>query len=576
MKGSDYFVSKMFRRMVVPSLTASLGFAFSDVADSLVVGTRLGETGLAAISLCLPVFMIINFIMDGIGKGGSVRFSKLIGGGKAEKACECFNRIWITALFAGISFGVVVNAAAPLIIRLLGASAGDGGIYHAGMVYMRIIAAGSPLLMLNIIFADFLRNDNNAEIASAGFLAGSITDIVLNIIFVLVFRMGIAGAALATVIGSAVAICCYMPGYLSKEANIIKFSFVHYDIHEVWSCCKTGFSDSVQNLFQLVFFLVINNLLMNIGGEGAVAVFDVMYGASLFIIYMYTGTSEAMQPLISVFTGERNIKDCISVLNQAKKIGIAAGGIVAVLIFVLAEKIAIVFGISDENLDIGILALRVYCTGFVFLGVNIIFEKYHQAREESEFSFLITVLRNFVILIPCVFLFSYFGEKVIWFAFPVTELISLLIFILFRHRIKKDEYSAEKTLQLTLKKDGAEFESALEKIEQFCSENGASEKQKYYARLVIEELCMSIIRNALVNIDGGRIRVTLNSEENGEFTIRFIDNAVVFNPFSKHAAKVDMDRDFDIDAVSMSIIRRGTKEFMYRRTQGFNSLVVRL
>ena len=181
-----------------------------------------------------------------------------------------------------------------------------------------------------------------------------------------------------------------------------------------------------------------------------------------------------------------------------------------------------------------------------------------------------------MVLIPCVFLFSYSGEKAIWFAFPVTELISLLIFIIFRHRIKKDEYSAEKTLQLTLKKDGAEFESALEKIEQFCAENGASEKQKYYVRLVIEELCMSIIRNALVNIDGGRIRVTLNSEENGEFTIRFLDNAVVFNPFSKHAAKVDMDRDFDIDAVSMSIIRRGTKEFMYRRTQGFNSLVVRL
>lgn len=576
MKGSDYFVSKMFRRMVIPSLISSLGFAFADVADSLVVGTRLGEIGLAAISLCLPVFMIINFIMDGLGKGGSVRFSKLIGEGKAEKACECFNRIWITTLFAGILFGVVVNAAAPLVIRMLGAAPGDGGIYYAGMVYMRIIAAGSPLLMLNIIFADFLRNDNNAEIASAGFLAGSIADIALNIVFVLVFQMGIAGAALATVIGSAVAICCYMPGYLSRRANIIKFSFVHYDIHEVWSCCKTGFSDSVQNLFQLVFFLIINNMLMNMGGERLVAVFDVMYSASLFIIYMYTGTSEAMQPLISVFTGERNIKDCTLVLNKAKKIGIASGGIVAVLIFVLAEKIANVFGISNENLYIGAFALRVYCTGFVFLGVNIIFEKYHQAREESEFSFLITVLRNFVILIPCVFIFSFFGEKSVWFAFPVTELISLLIFIIFRHRINKAEHCAEKTLQLTLNKSGAEFESALEKIEQFCSENGASEKQKYYARLVIEELCMSIIRNALDDIDGGRIRVTLNSEENGEFTIRFLDNAVVFNPFSKHAAKVDMDRDFDIDAVSMSIIRRGTKEFMYRRSQGFNSLVVRL
>ena len=88
----------MFYKMLIPSLISSVGFALSDMADALVVGQRMGETGLAAISLCLPIYMLMNVITDAFGIGGGVRFSCLLGEGNEDEAVRCFNRIWKTAI----------------------------------------------------------------------------------------------------------------------------------------------------------------------------------------------------------------------------------------------------------------------------------------------------------------------------------------------------------------------------------------------------------------------------------------------------------------------------------------------
>ena len=94
--------------------------------------------------------------------------------------------------------------------------------------------------------------------------------------------------------------------------------------------------------------------------------------------------------------------------------------------------------------------------------------------------------------------------------------------------------------------------------------------------MIIEEICASIIRNAMNNTSDGKIRVTLRAIENNDFMLHILDNAVVFDPFSFKAGKADINKEFDIDEVSMMMIKNKTKEFMHRRSQGFNSLVIRI
>ena len=574
----DYFIPRMFYKLLIPSVFSSLGFALADMADALVLGQRVGETGLAAISLCLPLFMLINIFMDGLGIGGSIHFSQKLGEGESKKAVDCFNRTWIGTLVVGLIIGLVVNLFPNGFLSLLGTNPEDGELYDACKDYMRIIAMGSPFLMLNIVFANFLRNDNNASLATTGFLIGNAVDIILNIVLVVFVGWGTKGAALSTVIGSVVALSLYMPGIIGKKAGVLKVKFTKPDMKETLYCFRTGFSASVQNLFQLGFLLTVNRMLMNISGEGGVAVFDVVYNVSFFIVYIYNGVVEASQPLVSTFSGENSEEDCKCVLGLSKKYGLGCGAVLTVLLFVFAKNVAGVFGITEELLPLAERAIRIYCIGFAFTGLNILYQGYYQSMENEKLAFFIALMRGFVILIPCVLIFASFGENLIWLMFPVPELVTLLLFYLFRKYClkKKESFDRERILRLTIENESEDIGMLLNKSVDFCEKWDASESQKYSVTLVIEEICMSIIRNGMKDVPDGKIRITLLAMEDGDFVLNILDNAVVFNPFSLKSKKNENEKEFDIDEISMMMIKKKTKQFMHRRYNGFNSLVVRI
>ena len=258
----DFFIPKMFYRMLIPSVISSFGFALADMADALVVGSRLGETGLAATSLALPVYMLINLFMDGFGIGGSVYFSQKLGEGDTEQARNCFNRTWTAVLAFGLIIAAVINIFPQQCLGLLGTVPSDGEVYTACLDYIRIVVLGAPLLMLNVVFANFLRNDNNAKLASVGFLIGNTCDILLNIVFVIFLDLGTKGAALSTVTGSLIAVIIYMPGIIGNKAGVIKIQRFVPNLRQVMRFFRTGFSTSSKHLLQLEFFLVMNRLLM--------------------------------------------------------------------------------------------------------------------------------------------------------------------------------------------------------------------------------------------------------------------------------------------------------------------------
>lgn len=578
MTKKDYFIPRMFYRLLVPSVVSSLGFALADMADALVVGQKLGEVGLAAISLCLPIFMLINLFMDGFGIGGSVMFSQKLGEGNIDKARDCFNRTWTVTLLFGIFIAVGVNLFIEPCLNLLGTRQSDGEVYFACKEYVRIISAGAPLLMLNVVFSNFLRNDNNAKLASAGFLIGNATDIILNILFVLFFNFGTKGAALSTVIGSAVAIAIYSFGIVGKKADTLKIKSFSINLAETFGYFKTGFSTSVRNIFQLIFFLIINRLLMENSGENGVAIFDVVFNVSFFIIYIYNGISEAAQPLISTFTGENNESDCKYVFKLSKISALISGALVTVLIMFNAESVSAFFGISENLMPESGMAIRIYFLGFAFSALNVVGEKYYQSKDEFAPSFFIVLMREFVVLIACAVLFSKLNFSAIWFMYPVTELVTYILFKIFYHLTKKsnNEFDENRILRITIENSESNMETVLSDSSEFCKKWNSDAKQEYAVLLVIEEICMSIMRNAMKDISNGKIRITLLALENGDFVLNILDNAVEFNPFSFKTNKINSENDFDIDEISMTMIKNKAKKFMYRKCSGFNSLVIQI
>ncbi len=562
--------------MLVPSVIASFGFALSDMADALVVGQRMGETGLAAISLCLPIYMLINVIMNALGIGGGVRFSGYMGSGEQKKAVRCFGNIIKAALFSGILFALAANLLAPWILQILGAGKSGTVLYQSCEAYMRIISLGAPLLILNIVFADFLRNDDNEVIAARGFIIGNLTDLSLNIILVLIFDLGIIGAAVSTVAGSAVAIVCYLPALIGKKRNTICFVRSKTDIKEIFCCIKIGFSTSVKDAFQLIFLLVVNHVMITVGGESNVAVFDVIYNASFFIVYLCEGVAEAAQPLVSTFMGEQSEDDCLYVKRLSVTCSLVLGIVAAALIAIFAKYIALVFGLSADVLPEAVYAIRIYCIGAAFIALNIILSRYRQSREDSLGAFINVLLKGLVVSVPCLLTFSALGDAYVWYAFPVSEAVSFGLFFIYCTLAdrKRTIFDKERIYRVTLSGNADEVEKLLGSSKDFCDRWEAKPDQSYYVTLVIEEIVASIVRNALRQVPDGKIRITLIAMPEGDFMLYVLDNAVAYDPL--HLKEKTDAEDFDIDEISIKLIKKKTKKYLYRQCAGFNSLTVQI
>ncbi|NLS84552.1 MAG: multidrug transporter, partial [Ruminococcaceae bacterium] len=335
---------KIFRKLWIPAIISSIGWALSDIADAVVVGNRMGTTGLAAIGLILPVYMINCMIAHGFGIGGSVKYSKLLGNGKPKEAVDSFNRTMQGAMALSVITAIAGNIFMTPLLQLLGTVPADGELFEATRDYLRVFITATPLFYMSNLFNYYLRNDDNGKLAGVGSVVGNLTDIALNIILVLVFGLGTRGAALSTAIGQIIAIAIYSKGILGK-GHIIKIKPVKPSLKYSFEIFKDGFSASSSYMFQLVFLLICNRMLIRTGSTTAVAVFDMVQNTSYLILYLYEGTNRAMQPLVSTYHGEHREGGKLSARRLAFSYGGAAGLCSAAFIFLFPQLICALFGV---------------------------------------------------------------------------------------------------------------------------------------------------------------------------------------------------------------------------------------
>ena len=571
----DYFSSKMFLRQFIPALISAVVLALGDMADAIVVGNRMGVTGLAAISLTLPVFMIINLIMHGFGVGGAVRFSKQLAQGEEKTALAGFQGIIEVALFIGVGLSVMGNVFINGLLAILGADPAEAEVFAACRDYVRLIVTFIPLFFVTYILNYYLRNDDKEKLAGFGFTAGNLTDIVLNIVLVLFCHQGVTGAAWATIIGLMVSLCIYLTGMTGKK-GVLRLSPWKPDFHGILKCYQTGFSTSSQYLLTMIFLLMANRTLMKIGGSLMVGIFDMIQNVSYLILYLYEGTGKAMQPLASTYYGERNQKECRGILRKSLRYGTAAGIAAGLLIALFADQVCGIFGIYEgESLKVGIYALRVYVSGTFAAGISVLLEAYFQSTGRERSAFVLVLLRGTVVLLPLLVLFAGMGTYGFWWLFPVTEILSLVLLYL-RQRLSHEKeavFDEEKVYYRTIRNSSEDLTPLLSDIEKFCEKWGSTAKQQYFMNMAVEELCVAIMKHGFEN-DYGYIQVTLLLKEDGLFELHIRDNAVSFNPFA--VEEKETEEEFDFDVLGINVIKKKGKEFYYRRYQGFNTLVVKI
>ena len=581
---------KMFLRMLPPSIISALTLAFSNIADALVVGNRIGEAGLATIGLATPVYLVYSLLGVGFASGGGITHARLTAAEKREQAlCHC-RRLCAELLLIGAAIAVLGNLFPGTLLTGIGAGTDMPQLRDLCASYLQPLITAAPLFFLNFLLYFLVRSDDNPGLASLGFSAGCILDLVLNIVFVILMHQCVRGAINATIIAQAVSVLILSIHLFSGRKGILRLKSIlsaRADSKRIRAAhkasLKTGFSGSVSYLFQFLFLLLGNHLLLaagskgTINGELAVAVFDLVLNCSFVTVSFYQAASQAMQPLAATFSAEHDRESLRYLLRITILAGMTTGLAAAGMIALFAGPIAALFGLSGtEAKDMAVKAIRIFLLSTPFEGLRSMLISFDQSTGRVRNAVSGTLLRNAVFLLPVTLIIGIILPSRFWWLFPVTEVLSLAVLLPVRYFQEKTERSREApVLSRTMTNDNRELSSVVKAVEQFCEDNGVSPALSIQLQLAVEELCAVTMEKAFSGKPGEYIRVTLAAEDSRRYVLHIRNSAPYFNPLDMRMDKAQNDATAEImDSIGVMLVKKKAKCLSYRNYQGYNVMTV--
>ena len=437
---------KLFFLASIPGAISMLASALYQTIDGVFVGQFLGATAFAALNLAMP-FVIINFsLADLIGVGSSVPISVNLGKENSREAHNIFTCACLMIIGAGVVIGAIMFAAAPLLMRLMGA---EGEFAQLAVQYLRVYALCSPVT--TIIFAV----DNYLRIC--GYIRGSmglnifmsIVSAGLEFLFLGVFHWGIWAAALATCSGMCIsAAIAFIPFFRGKALlRFCKPRFSGKMIRQIIACGSPNF---LNNIAGRITSILMNFILVRLGGETAVSVYGILMFAEGFIQPLLYGMCDSLQPAVGYNWGAQKF----SRVRAIEKCCFAAAAVVSLLsVFAIAflpEQITRLFVANPSNdiLNMSIGALRLFSLTYVTRWFSFATQSYMLAIEKPLPASLISL--STALLFPVVLVGALWplGLTGIWMNFAGTSLLAAILSAIILkkiwHELKKPD--AEKTV----------------------------------------------------------------------------------------------------------------------------------
>ncbi len=451
---------KSFFRYAMLNVLGMVGLSCYILADTFFISKGLGANGLAALNLAIPVYSFIHGSGLMLGMGGATRYSVLQGQGSShthEAKLVFLHTLHMLVLFAAL-FVLLGIFCSEGITALLGA---NEEIFSMTKTYLQVILLFSPAFLLNEVLICFVRNDGNPRLPMLGMLFGSLSNIVLDYIFIFPFHLGILGAVLATGFAPLVSMAILSFHWFSKKNSAalkLKHFFVQATSAQALSSrlslarqtISLGFPSLISEVASGVVMIVFNFLILSLQGNLGVAAYGVIANLSLVVNSIYTGIAQGMQPLASQAYGqtmasEQNMTSeqpelqsqktgRPNALRQIFRYAITTTLLVSAVlyagIFLFADPITRVFN-SEQNAtlqEIAVLGLKLYFTSIPFTGFNILLTTFFISTMKALPAQIISLLRGLLLVIPLAFLLSALADlNGVWLTLPLTEAIVALL-----------------------------------------------------------------------------------------------------------------------------------------------------
>lgn len=439
--------NKLLLSMAVPMMISMLVQALYNIVDSIFV-SRICEDALTAVSMAFPWQNIVIAIAVGFGVGINALLSRALG----QKNAERVNQVAVNGLLLALLSYLLVLVAGLLGIRAYMRTQTDiESIVNYGITYLNICILCSFGVFVEITFERFLQATGRTVYSMITQLTGAITNIILDPILIFGLlgfpKLGIAGAAWATVIGQCVgAVVAVTLNHFKNPEVHLRLRHIRPNGRLMGEITAISIPSIIMSCISSLTCFVMNMILIAYSST-AVAVFGVYFKLQSFVFMPVFGLNNGMVPIIAYNYGAQKPERIHKTIRLGMAYAVAIMAVGLLVFQLIPKQLLLMFDASDAMLEIGAPALRIMSLAFVFAGVGIASSSACQAFGYSVYSMLISIARQIVVLIPAAYLLSLTGVlRSIWFAFPIAEIVSLFLSLFFlRTTLKKTGMAMPKT-----------------------------------------------------------------------------------------------------------------------------------
>lgn len=429
---------KEFVRYVTLNICGMIGLSCYILADTFFISKGLGANGLAALNLAIPIYSFVHGSGLMLGMGGATKYSIYRGQGEEKEADRIYsNTLYAMAVFA-VLFVVMGIFLPGKLAFLLGA---DGEIFTMTKTYLQVILLFAPAFITNDSLLCFVRNDGNPQLSMTAMLTGSLSNIVLDYVFIFPLQMGIFGAVLATGFAPVISLGVLSWHWIGKK-NQFHFRKIKLILKLTGNIISLGIPALITEVASGIVMIVFNMIILKLQGNVGVAAYGVVANLSLVVTAVYTGISQGLQPLVSRFYGYGDVTSIKRVLKYAIRLLLAISGCIYLLFVIAVNPVVGIFN-SEQNGQLRQIAetgLKLYFTAIPFAGFNIVISTYFTSTEKPLPAQIVSLSRGFIVIVPMAFLMSVlFSMTGVWLSYPITEgAVALIGMLLYKKAGRKE------------------------------------------------------------------------------------------------------------------------------------------
>lgn len=438
-KLSDHFSFRRLMRFTLPSILMMIFTSVYSIVDGFFVSNFVGKTPFAAVNFIMPLLMILGCVGFMFGTGGGALIAKTMGEGDREKANEIFSMI----VYVAVVCGIILAAAGIIFMRPIASLMGaKGALLENSIVYGRLILLALPFFILQYEFQCLFATAEKPKLGLFITVAAGVTNMVLDALFVAVFRMGLEGAAAATALSQFIGGIVPLIYFARKNSSYLKLVKFKFDGRALIKTCVNGSSELMSNISMSLVGMLFNMQLIKYAGENGVAAYGVLMYVSMVFQAIFIGYAVGVAPVVGYHYGACNYGE----LKNVRKKSMILIGVFSVLMFaagqILARPLALIFVSYDSDLlEMTVHAFNIFSFSFLMSGFAIFGSSFFTALNDGLTSALISFFRTLIFQSAAVIIFPLiWGLDGIWMSIVMAEVMAVAVTAVFLI-IKRKKYN---------------------------------------------------------------------------------------------------------------------------------------